>query len=163
MVKKIIIVGILSIGSGIAQPIIDSCHLSNLPLDTIGYGNNPFAFGAYDCDEQYHSPSIYSDEYISFLLKECVKRRIEILFPGLDHELPSLSANKMKFEKIGTKIIISKKEFIQIICDKGREYQAFSSITDIFIPTYSKESFKQALNGGNIRFRKINIEPDRIY
>lgn len=156
MIKNKIIVGILSIGSGIAQSIINSCHLSNLPLYTIGYGNNPFAFGAYDCDEQYHSPSIYSDEYIPFLLEECVKRKIDILFPGLDHELLSLATNRMKFEKIGTKIIISNKEFIQIICEKGREYQAFSSITDVFIPAYSKESFKQALNGGNITFPCIS-------
>ena len=62
MIENKIIVGILSIGSGIAQSIINLCHLSNLPLYTIGYGNNPFAFGAYDCDEQYHSPSIYSDK-----------------------------------------------------------------------------------------------------
>ena len=51
-------IAISSIGSGVGQSIIDSIRLSNLPITTIGFGNNPFAFGAYDCNEFDYTPLI---------------------------------------------------------------------------------------------------------
>ena len=43
-------IAIMSVGSGVGQSVTDSVRLSSLPLKTFGFGNNPFAFGSYDCD-----------------------------------------------------------------------------------------------------------------
>ena len=51
MIHKKYKIAISSIGSGIGQSIINAIRLSNLPFRTIGFGNNPFAFGSYDCDD----------------------------------------------------------------------------------------------------------------
>jgi hypothetical protein len=50
MNQKEIKIGISCIGTGVGQSIINSIKLSSLPIKTIGFGNTPFAYGAYDCD-----------------------------------------------------------------------------------------------------------------
>ena len=47
-----IIVGILSVGSGVGQSVIESLRLSNFNFHTIGLGNNPLEIGRASCRER---------------------------------------------------------------------------------------------------------------
>ncbi len=73
-------------------------------------------------DKSIVSPLIYSDEYIPFLLNYCEKNEIRILISLFDMDLPVLSKNREKFEKIGTRVIVSNSEIIEMCNDKWKTY-----------------------------------------
>ncbi len=68
MMQKKYNIGISCIGSGVGQSVINSLNLSRLPIKTIGFGTNPFAYGAYDCDIYDYTKSIYDDGFIDNLI-----------------------------------------------------------------------------------------------
>lgn len=74
-------------------------------------------------DQSVISPLIYSDEYIPFLLEYCRENRIAILISLFDIDLPVLARNKERFEEIGTRVIVSRPELIEICNDKWKTYQ----------------------------------------
>jgi len=57
-----------------------------LPIKTIGFGTNPFGYGAYDCDLYDYTPNIYAPDYIERLIEKCQEYQIDLLIPGLDDE-----------------------------------------------------------------------------
>ncbi len=60
LANKTFQIGISCIGSGVGQSVINSLRLSRLPIKTIGFGTNPFAYGAYDCDAYDYTPGFYN-------------------------------------------------------------------------------------------------------
>ncbi|WP_417581855.1 NAD-dependent epimerase/dehydratase family protein [Nitrincola sp.] len=133
---KKIRIGITSIGSGVGQSIVDSCRLSGLPMHITGYGNNPYAYGAFDCDDQKELPNIYQKEYIESLIHACHRDEIEILFPGLDDELLLLSENKKRFREIGTTIPVSSSEIIGYCRNKESMSNELNKYSNTFVKSY---------------------------
>lgn len=72
------------------------------------------------------TPLIYSKNYIPFLLDYCKKNNIKIIISLFDIDLYILAINKTKFEKIGTKVIVSDAEFIKKCNDKWQTYNYLS-------------------------------------
>lgn len=62
MANKTFHIGISCIGSGVGQSVINSFRLSRLPIKTTGFGTNPFAYGAYDCDAYDYTLRFYSGD-----------------------------------------------------------------------------------------------------
>jgi carbamoyl-phosphate synthase large subunit len=69
------------------------------------------------------TPIIYSDAYIPFLLEYCEEKNIDILISLFDVDLPILARHKEKFECIGTKLIVSDENVIDICNDKWKTFQ----------------------------------------
>ena len=63
-------------------------------------------------------PASDSDKYFKAILKLCQEKKIKILIPQNTAELVVLSLNKEVFEKIGTRILLSDKEAIEIANNK---------------------------------------------
>lgn len=63
--------------------------------------------------------------YINNLLSICVDDHIDLLIPTIDTDLLILSENKEKFEAIGTKVMISDSDKIQICRDKNNTSRFF--------------------------------------
>ena len=76
----------------------------------------------YYADKSVISPLIYDDAYIPFLLDYCKENRIDLLLSLFDIDLPVLAKNKEKFAAIGTKVIVSDPEIIDICNDKWKTY-----------------------------------------
>lgn len=74
-------------------------------------------------DKAVVSPLIYSEEYIPFLLNYCKENKIGALISLFDMDLPVLAKNKQRFEEIGTSVIVSEPELIEICNDKWKTYQ----------------------------------------
>ena len=74
-------------------------------------------------DKKVISPLIYNESYISFLLDYCERCSIDILVSLFDIDLFILSKHKKQFEEIGTKVIVSSPEIIEICNDKWLTYQ----------------------------------------
>lgn len=68
------------------------------------------------------TPLIYDDNYIDFLLNYCKEKDVSMIVSLFDIDLPILSKNKDKFDKIGVKVIVSDEKVINICNDKWNTY-----------------------------------------
>lgn len=71
------------------------------------------------------SPSIYSQDYIDFLLNYCLQNEIDALIPLFDIDVPVIAQNKSKFKKIGVVPIVPEKEIAELCNDKFRSATFF--------------------------------------
>lgn len=73
-------------------------------------------------DKSVVTPLIYDYNYTSFLKKYCIENDINAIISLFDIDLAILSSKKKEFEDIGTKIIISDENVINICNDKWETY-----------------------------------------
>ena len=73
-------------------------------------------------DEKVISPLIYDENYIPFLLDYCRKNEINILISLFDIDLLMLARYKKEFEEIGTKVVVSNPEIVEVCNDKWKTY-----------------------------------------
>ncbi|MGL5049076.1 MAG: ATP-grasp domain-containing protein, partial [Fusobacteriaceae bacterium] len=66
------------------------------------------------------TPIIYDENYIDFLKKYCLEKKIKAIIPLFDIDLLVLSKHKKEFEEIGIKVIVSSEEVIEICNDKWK-------------------------------------------
>lgn len=110
-------------------------------------------------DKSVISPLIYDDNYIPFLLNYCRENKIDILISLFDIDLLVLAQNKEKFREIGTNVIVSDKEFIEVCNDKWKTY-LYLKDNGFNVPrTYlTKDETLEALEKGELSF-PIIIKP----
>lgn len=68
------------------------------------------------------APLIYDESYIPFLMQYCRENRIDVLISLFDIDLMVLAKNKEAFAAIGTRVIVSDPDFIEICNDKWKTY-----------------------------------------
>lgn len=73
-------------------------------------------------DEKVISPLIYDENYIPFLLNYCKENMIDIIISLFDIDLLMLSKHKNEFEKLGTKVIVSDPQIVEVCNDKWKTY-----------------------------------------
>ena len=150
--KKVYNIGISCIGSGVGQSVINSLRLSRLPIKTFGFGTNPFAYGAYDCNVYDYTLSIYDDGYIDNLINKCLEHKIDLVIPGLDDEAMLFAQNAHKFEASGIKAIFAGEELISICRDKERMSKDLNKIVNVFVKSYDRNTLTEDIESGKIRF-----------
>ncbi len=74
-------------------------------------------------DAKVTTPLIYDEQYIPFLLDFCVQNKIDILISLFDIDLLVLAQHKKEFTAVGTKVIVSVPEIIEVCNDKWKTYQ----------------------------------------
>ncbi len=149
-------VAITCVGSGIGQSIIDSCRLSDLPLETFGLDHSAFAHGLYDCDHMIEIPKADSENYIDHIITICKENAVHLIIPGLDDELKLFSKNIEKFNQSGIEVIISDAGFLNLVRDKALMTKSLESIADIFVKSYhNKQEFLDALTSKEVDFPVI--------
>ena len=89
-------------------------HVSNSDDKTVAF---------HYADKSVVTPLIYNSEYIPFLLKYCKDNAIDLLISLFDIDLPVLARNKSRFVEIGTRVIVSDPEIVEICNDKWKTYQ----------------------------------------
>lgn len=98
-------------------------------------------------------PAVYDPKYIDITLGICKDHKIDALLCLNDLELPILAENKVKFEALGVKVIVSDPEVIDICFDKYKTAQWVESIGLNAPKTYvTLASAKEALAKGEISF-----------
>lgn len=148
-------IAIMSVGSGVGQSVITSCNLSRLPITTVGLGMNPFAFGAYECDEMDYVPIIYSDEYIPELINKCNQYNVDLIIPGSDDEAHILAKNKSMLEEKGFKVLVSEESLFNLIRDKAKMCEVLSQVADVFVKSYDLSQVRTLLREQKISFPLI--------
>ena len=79
------------------------------------------------CDYMRKVCGMRDEAYISQLVEICDSDKINILIPTIDTDLLVLSENAELFEKIGTKVLISKPDKISVCRDKNFTADFFES------------------------------------
>ena len=107
-------------------------------------------------DQSVISPLIYDEGYIPFLLQYCEANHIDAIISLFDIDLPVLARNKDRFAAIGTRVIVSSSEFVEICNDKWKTHQYLKSNGFAVPKTYLRlEDVIQALDRGEIRYPVI--------
>lgn len=98
-------------------------------------------------------PAVYDPKYVDITLKICEEYKVDALISLNDLELPILSENKARFEKLGVKVIVSEPEVIDICFDKYKTAQWVESLGLKSPKTFVRlEDAKTALASGDISF-----------
>ncbi|MBN1141173.1 MAG: NAD-dependent epimerase/dehydratase family protein [Deltaproteobacteria bacterium] len=149
------VIAITSVGSGVGQSIVESCRLSGLTVRLVGLGANPFAFGGFDCDVRELLPTIYAADYPDVLLEKCLEHGVDLLIPGLDDELLTLSGNLGRFRERGIEVVVSGPELLRLCRDKERMSRDLNRIAPVFVETMNPERMKELYAAGRLRFPLI--------
>ena len=80
------------------------------------------------CDHTVIVPRIRDAAYIPTLLENCKKYKINALIPTIDTDLMILSQSKAEFAKVGTTVVVSDADKIQICRDKRLTSSYFVSV-----------------------------------
>ena len=87
------------------------------------------------CDAYFQVPAAKNPKYVAALLDICKKENVNVLIPIMSAELETLSANRNRFEEIGTKISVSNIENLKIANNKLSLFQ-FLEDTGFPFPNY---------------------------
>ena len=115
---------VTGVGSLLGQGILKSIQDSSLDCNVTGTDYFPSAVGLYWVDKGYIlpdilKPEIKDSEWIDALINVINQEEIDIVFPGLDFEIPILAKNKSAIEKkTGAILLVSSKEVVKIGDDK---------------------------------------------
>ena len=105
------------------------------------------------CDKTEIVCRISDEKYIPTLLTICEKEQVKCLIPTIDTELLLLAENKQCFEAIGTKVLISRPEKVEICRDKNYTADYFISLgLKSPLPVNSVEKYKVGLSDGSVDF-----------
>jgi carbamoyl-phosphate synthase large subunit len=115
--------------------------------------------GMQEVDEAFIVPPLSDNSYIDTLRRLCSDNGINLLVSLNDLELPLLSRNKTEFELIGTKVVISTAEVIDICFDKWKT-QEFINSTGLKSPytVLTVSDAVKAMESGKIGFPAV-IKP----
>jgi carbamoyl-phosphate synthase large subunit len=124
MNKAKIRIAVSGVGGGVGQSIIKALQGTN--YEVVALDSEPLGTGLYAAARSYLIPYATSSNYVDRLLEICQKENCKLFFPGLDSELAVLSRSVNRFAAIGTKVIVSTPEVIELSDNKMLTYTALS-------------------------------------
>ncbi|WP_299231248.1 ATP-grasp domain-containing protein [uncultured Halomonas sp.] len=120
---------------------------------------SPYATALQEADEAVILPRVDDPGYIDELLDLCATRQITLLVPLNDHELPLLAREQERFAAIGTRVLVSCPEVIELAADKLATARFAERIGLLAPKTYlSLEAALAALEANEVQFPLI-IKP----
>lgn len=135
-------IAVTGVGGGVGQSILKS--LKDTEYNVLALDGDMLATGLYAAGSSRLIPYSSSPDYIESLLEICKDEKIDLLFPGLDAELLPLSLNRERFETIGTKVIVSSPDVIQIANNKMDTFNKLMA-NGVLVPnTFEMSSFDTA-------------------
>ncbi|AOQ23325.1 hypothetical protein MTAT_18590 [Moorella thermoacetica] len=106
---------------------------------------DPTAPTLIEADESFILPRVSSDKYIEELINLCERKKIDLVIPLIDPELPLLAGSKGIFYKIGCTVAISAPETVNIGNDKLATWDFFTSNNIPAAQTFTKEEVQEKL------------------
>ena len=110
------------------QAFRHAAEKNGVDLTIIGADISRDAPALYFCDVTEIVCRISDKNYIPSLLAICERENVDCLIPTIDTDLLLLSKHKHCFEHIGTKVLISRTEKVQICRDKNYTADYFISL-----------------------------------
>ena len=102
----------------------------------IGVDMSPEPIGRFISDKFIQIPSAYDKNYIDAIKDLIVKEKPDIFFCVSSYEVGKISKHKDELEALGTRVIVSDHEVINIASNKYSLYEALKDNVDIKLPKY---------------------------
>lgn len=112
----------------LVQAFKNAAQQLHVDLYILGADISTSAPALYFCDRTFIIPPIKSPDYIPSLLDICKQNRVDCLIPTIDTDLLILSRNRKFFSEIGTHVLISDPDKIEICRDKCQTAHFFQTI-----------------------------------
>ncbi|MBR5673768.1 MAG: ATP-grasp domain-containing protein [Muribaculaceae bacterium] len=110
-------------------------------------------------DERVLVPAVYDEHYVDALLEICELHKVDVLISLNDLELPILADKKSLFSEIGTTVLVSSPDVIDICFDKLKTSQYIESLGLRTPKTFSDlDAAMNALHTGELQFPLV-IKP----
>jgi carbamoyl-phosphate synthase large subunit len=103
-------------GGGVGQSIIKALAGSGLAM--VGVDADGLATGLQAVPIAYRVPRADDPAYVPTLVDLCAREQCRLIFPGLDPELPVLSAAAASFTETGVTVVVSEPDVIRTGDDK---------------------------------------------
>jgi len=142
MDKKIPTVLVTGVGAIIGQGIIKSLRMGGRPVRIVGLDLNPDAFGARYCDAFYAKPEDESGAaYLDFYKDVISTEHIDLIFPGIEHDIFFFDAHRGFFESCGVVTVLNQHHLIEIARDKWKTASALHDAGIQTIPSLMPDSW----------------------
>ena len=107
----------------------------------IGADMDDEAVGRFIADEFYVVPPAAEEKaYMERMLDIVAQEKPDVLFPESSFEVPVLAQHRDKFEALGTRVVVSSPESIELANNKYQMYEALRQQTDLDLPGYGYPS-----------------------
>lgn len=103
-------------GGGAGQSVLKSLQHTNYRV--IAADGEVLGTGLYTTGKGYVIPYANSPQFVPRLLEICQIEGVKLIFPGLDAELPILSAQREAFAAAGVTVVVSEPRVVGICDDK---------------------------------------------
>jgi len=151
-------------------------------VEIVGVDMDPEAVGRFLVDRFHVVPPVSEkDAYLERMLALVKQEAPDVLFPESSLEVPLLARNRDEFEALGTRVLVSSSESIELANDKFRMYEVLREKSDVPLPSYgwprnleefadlvhalgypeSPVCFKPHIGKGSRGFRIIDARVDR--
>lgn len=101
----------------------------------------------------YIVPRITDENYIDEIIKICKMENINAIMSLIDPELSLLAKNKLKFEEIGVKVLVSEYEVTELCFDKMAMFKFLEENNFNCAKTYCDiNKFKKDLESSSVKF-----------
>jgi carbamoyl-phosphate synthase large subunit len=107
---------------------------------------NPNASGRFLHDKFFQIPSAADENFIESLATLCKHQRIDVILPLVTRELPIFAKSFSYFEEIGTKVVVSDANALNILNDKGSLYDNLVKLGLPCVEYYTAVNAKQLLD-----------------
>lgn len=110
-------------------------------------------------DKFYKIPKARENGYIDFLLNICNEEAVKVLIPLYEGEFEILHNAREKFKRIGTLVLLSNVEILEICKDKKKTYDYFMNSKIKTPKVYSENEIKDIITYGDIDKLPLIIKP----
>ncbi len=120
-------IAVSGVGGGAGQSILKSLQQNN-DYEIIALDSEILGTGLYAASQSFIIPYSSDSSYIDTVAELCRRENITLYFPGLDAELPVLSDNTEAFAAIGTTLVVSRPDVIELSDNKLATFTKLSEL-----------------------------------
>ncbi|MBV9303138.1 MAG: ATP-grasp domain-containing protein [Acidobacteriaceae bacterium] len=128
-------ISMLRTAAGSAPAVSQCAYFQRLGARIIAADSNPLSVGLFTADRGCCVPRANAPEYIDALLEICKVEKVNAFLPALDEELLKVHSATNRFEQVGTMVLLSGQETLEICSDKWKLYEFFSKHNFPTVPT----------------------------
>ncbi len=109
-----------------------------------------------EADGAFQLPRVDDASYLPRLLRLCERERVTVLISLNDLELPLLAGHREEFARVGTMVLVSDPQVIEICFDKWRTMQFLAGVGISTPRTWlTLESARVAIDAGELSFPAV--------
>lgn len=151
---------VTGVGAVVGYGIVNSLKQSKYDCNIVGMDIYEDAVGQFFCDEFIQAVPAANENYITFLLDVFEKYKIDLMFFGTEQEITKVIENADKLGNIYHRIVLNKKDIIEISDDKWKLYEELYDKCEYIIPSYIEGSYEELKEKLKVPFL---LKPRRSY